>query len=113
MSITDPCLIDGLEIIENNTLKLIIHDDEYWQWLEENTRESHLLDKINHYLEYIDNKKYQSIYKDKNFEYFIIEVRFSQYVPISDLEFLKPINRKLRSTNIKIKIIEDKLGGNC
>ena len=113
MSITDPCLIDGLEIYENDTLKLIIHDDEYWQWLDENIRESHLLNKINHYLEYIENKRYKSIYKESIFNYFIIEIRFNQYVSISDLEFLKPINRDLRSTNIKIKIVEEKSSSNC
>ena len=115
MSITEYYLVDGLEIVDDKTLKLIIRTLSEWEYLNQETREYHVINKIKEYLKYIDSKKYQTIYKDKDFDNFLIEIRFNHYVSIAHLEFLKPLNRELRDSNIKIKveIAPEKEPGNC
>jgi len=104
MSITDLDRVDAVGV-EGTTLHLMLSDHMDWEY--EDIHLEILQDKINLYLQYIENKQYVQQYGDEFLE-FIIEIYFKEKIPKNCLKFLQVASAQLNPNNIYINMHFDK-----
>lgn len=103
MSVAEKDKIDGIGVDEKtNTLVFLIAD--HLPWIIEEYKHLKILQaKLNTYIAYIDSKQYKSIYRNKDFEQFRIEIVFKYQFTENCEKFLSTARAELKSHNIAIK----------
>lgn len=103
MSVMETNKIDSMGIDEkNNTLVFLITD--HLTWLVEEYKHLKLLQsKLNAYVAYIESKQYKSIYRNREFDSFRIEILFKYQCTENCEKFLTAGRNQLKSHNIDVK----------
>lgn len=103
MSVMEVNKIDGIGIDEKtNTLVFLITD--HLTWIVEEYQHLKLLQsKLNAYVAYIDSKQYRSVYRNKEFDSFRIEIFFKYQCTENCKKFLAAGRNQLKSRNIDVK----------
>ena len=99
----DTNTVDGMAYDEqNNALRMLLTDPLEWTGsLSEHEHLSLLQEKINNYIAFIEDKQYKSVYPDKSFREFVIEIHFKYDIPENCKKFLGAVDSQLNQTNIK------------
>ncbi|WP_100065843.1 DUF6572 domain-containing protein [Miniphocaeibacter massiliensis] len=113
MSISEIYLVDGFNSTSKDNLGLIINDPLIWNKEIEETHIYYLKNKFDYYIEYIKNKKYESMFKNKEFTSFTIEFKSDYKLPLNALSYIKKLEKELESDNIKIVIKITSVSGSC
>jgi len=101
MSIENTNVVDGIALInEKDTLILLIAD--HLNWDEESKHLLLLQDKINAYLEFIDDEQYVSIYPETHIEDFEIEIHFKNMIINKCEKFLEVVNNQIKEMGVTI-----------
>lgn len=103
MSVMETDQIDSVGIDEkNNTLVFLIVD--HLTWLVEEYEHLKLLQsKLNTYVAYIESRQYKSIYRNREFDSFRIEIVFKYQCTENCEKFLAAGRNQLKSHNIDVK----------
>ncbi|MDL2310566.1 hypothetical protein LJC13_01145 [Peptostreptococcaceae bacterium OttesenSCG-928-C18] len=104
MSISDLFLIDGFGTNDNKTLELIIRDPLVWNKETEDAHMYFLENKFGFYIQYIKEKKYSSMFKDKVFDSFNIKFESEYKLPLKALVHIRKLEKELEPYNIKINM---------
>lgn len=105
MSVLQKNKIDGMGISkESNTLIMLITDHLIWE--EEMEHLLILQDKINAYICFIETKQYEQTYPEKEFDEFVIEIRFKHRLTPNALKFMEAVNEKISPLNARCEVIE-------
>ncbi|MGN1457625.1 MAG: DUF6572 domain-containing protein [Acutalibacteraceae bacterium] len=103
MSVMEKDKIDGVGIDEKtNTLVFLVVDHLPWI-IEEYSHLKTLQAKLNTYIAYIETKQYKSVYRNKEFDRFRIEIAFKYQFTENCEKFLGAARAELKSHNIDIK----------
>lgn len=102
MSVVDNKTVDGVALTddENGIILLII------DWVDWNDEYQHLVmlqEKINVYITFLEDKQYEEIYKGKEIEYGVIEIRFLHDLTVNAMNFLKSVQNQVAELGIKIQ----------
>ncbi len=102
MSVMETNRIDGMGIDEKtNTLVFMIADS--LTWLVEEYKHLKLLQaKLNAYVLYIDSKQYKSVYRNKEFDGFRIEIKFKYQCTENCKAFIAAGRNQLKDRNIDV-----------
>lgn len=113
MSIAEHYLIDGFDSSNKEVLIVFINDSLIWN--EENTETHlfHLKHKISHYIEYLNGRKFDSMFKENNFSKFIINLNSSYKLPKIALDYLNSIEEELLSNNIELNVVIKETKDSC
>ncbi len=103
MSVKDTDKIDGMGIDEKtNTLVFLITDPFTWV-IQEYEHLKGLQTKINNYVGYIESKGYRSVYQNREFDRFRIEIVFKYQYTENCERFLNAGRRQLKEHHIDIQ----------
>ncbi|MBR2176209.1 MAG: hypothetical protein IJ861_04600 [Clostridia bacterium] len=100
MSVVDPNVIDGMGI-DGDTLVFMISDHLTWA-VHQAAHLSYLRDKLNAYIRYIDEKQWRSVYRNREFESFRIEVCFKYQYPEVFVTMVEAVGDKLKEKKIEM-----------
>lgn len=102
MSIVDLDKVDAVGKDKNEkALRLMIAD--HLDWEHEGIHLEILQDKINMYLQYIENKQYAETYQD-DFSKFYIDIHFKENITEKCVDFLRVVAEQLNPENIFINM---------
>ena len=102
MSVVDLEKVDAVGKDNNEkALRLMIAD--HLDWDNEDIHLEILQDKINAYLQYIENKQYAEMYGDE-FLKFYIDIHFKEKITEKCLDFLRVVAEQLSPENIFINM---------
>ena len=113
MSISDIYLIDGFDSKSDDSLGLIINDPLIWNSEFEETHMYYLENKFDYYIDYIKNKRYSSMFKEKSFNSFTIEFKTDYKLSLKALSYIKKLEKDLESDNIDIVVKIASSSGSC
>ena len=103
MSVMEKNKIDGMGIDEKtNTLVFLLVDHLPWI-IEEYNHLKTLQAKLNSYLAYIETKQYKSVYRNREFDKFRIEIAFKYQFTENCEKFLGAVRAELKTHNIELK----------
>ena len=102
MSVTKSSIIDAAAVEkETNTLVLLIVDQQPWIGVEEGHIKL-IQNKLRNYVRYIEEKQWQSEYRNENFSNFRIEIKFYYQYPEIFVKYLNKYKDKLEMRNIQV-----------
>lgn len=103
MSVIETNKIDAIGISKDNK-SLVIMLSDHLDWNNEAAHLYALQEKINAYLSFVETKQYKNLYPGKEFESYIIDIRFKFKTTDNCKKFIEVINRQIRQYRISIAV---------
>lgn len=104
MSIENINVIDGIALAENKKGFILLITD-HLDWNDQLSHLNLLQDKINSYLEFIENEQYKEIYPNRKFKQAIIEIRFLYDIPDNCKTFLDSASSQILQLGVNLRYI--------
>ncbi len=104
MSVVDTNIIDGIAVSRDGN-KLILLVSDHLDWVREHEHLLQLQKKINSYLDFLEDKQFQSVYPDMEFNLYTIEIHFLHKPTANCLKFIDAVRNQLSALNISIDAI--------
>ena len=104
MSVTESDIVDGIAIgSDEKTLIMLITDHLGWEGEFEFDHFVILQEKINSYLRFIQSKQYNEVFSDREFDFFVIEIRFLHDITDNCYKFLNTVANQVEPLNVRIE----------
>lgn len=104
MSIQNINIIDGIALAKNKKGYILLITD-HLDWNDQLSHLNLLQDKINNYLEFIENEQYKEIYPNENLKQAIIEIRFLYDIPDNCKNFLNVASSQIEQLGVNLRYI--------
>ncbi|WP_024833275.1 DUF6572 domain-containing protein [Ruminiclostridium josui] len=104
MSVVDENKVDGIGISKDGE-KLILLITDHLDWTNEYEHLIHLQNKINAYINFLENEQYKEVYPKKQFGLYCIEIHFKYELTSNCSKFIDRVNEQLCENNITIETI--------
>lgn len=102
MSVIDNKTVDGVALTDDKKGIILLITDHV-DWSDEYQHLVMLQEKINVYITFLEEKRYEEIYKGEEISYGVIEIHFLHNLTVNAEKFLQSVQDQISEIGVKIQ----------